>query len=139
MATEIPEISRKRNYWLLFLFGILSIIHYVGVWDALRLSDEVVDSVSMSPLLQIITNLTWALTFTWITILLALRKSWGKIRAFWLLVGFIIYSALRLLIFSKADYDSQRAPFLIALSVIILIVFVLLRIVRTLVVHSEPK
>lgn len=139
MATEILEISRKRNYWLLLLFGILSIIHYVGVWNALRLSDDVANSVSMSPVLQIITNLTWALTFTWITIHLAQRKLWAKIRAFWLLVGFIIYSALRLLIFSEADYDSQRAPFIIALSVIILIVFALLRIARTLIVQSEPK
>jgi hypothetical protein len=132
-------ISRSPNYWLIAIAGLMAIIHFTAVWEILTLSQGVANKVSLPPLIQVAANLTWAVTFTWITIHLAQCKSWATMRAFWLLVGFIVYSVLRLLIFSEADYDSQRAPFLIALSVIILIVFVLLRIVRTLVVHSEPK
>jgi hypothetical protein len=132
-------ISRSPNYWLVAIAGLMAIIHFTAIWEVLTLSQSVAVKVSLPPLIQVALNLTWALTFTWITIHLAQRKLWAKIRAFWLLVGFITYSALRLLIFSEADYDSQRAPFIIALSVIILIVFALLRIARTLIVQSEPK
>jgi hypothetical protein len=132
-------ISRSPNYWLVAIAGHMAIIHFTAIWEVLTLSQSVAVKVSLPPLIQVALNLTWALTFTWITIHLAQRKLWAKMRAFWLLVGFIIYSALRLLIFSEADYDSQRAPFIIALSVIILIVFALLRIARTLIVQSEPK
>jgi hypothetical protein len=68
---------------------------------------------------EFIISIGWALLFAWITFnLLRLR---ARRTASWALLGFVTYSLLRLLLFARADYDQQRLPFLITLTVLILV------------------
>ena len=71
--------------------------------------------------LSIVTSIIWALTFTWLTISLIKRKEQSANRALWVLNGFVLYSALRLLIFTQADYDRQRLPLVLMIALIIFV------------------
>jgi uncharacterized oligopeptide transporter (OPT) family protein len=58
-------------------------------------------------------------------------------RAAWVLIGFIAYTALVAVVFSRADYDRQRMPFLLVLIGVALSMFLIAR--RLLTVGDDEK
>lgn len=100
------------------LLGQLGFILYL-----INLPTEIVSQLTFPRDVQLILGVAWLILFAWGMI------GWvkGKIfRAVWLICGFIIYSLLQLVIFSQADYDRQREPFLL-----VVIGFVLILIIAT--------
>lgn len=86
---------------------------------------QVPPELTLPPLFDPIGGSAWAILFAWITIdLLRLR---ARRRAGWMLLGFVTYSLLRLFLFARADYDQQRFPFLLVLTALILLGWVILR------------
>ncbi|PJF26444.1 MAG: hypothetical protein CUN53_07810 [Phototrophicales bacterium] len=73
----------------------------------------------MSAPLEFVASLLWAGGFA----LLALQR---RARPIWLaLIGFAAYSAARIVIFARADYDRGRVPLLLIIIGLIMIVLTL--------------
>jgi hypothetical protein len=87
----------------------------VNAVRALRLTPD----VSLSAPLEFVASLLWAGMFA----LLALRR---RARPIWLaLIAFAVYSAARIVIFARADYDRGRVPVLLIIIGLIMIVLTL--------------
>lgn len=120
----------KKRRGLIALMTLLAIIQAGSVVRLLRLPDGVANNMALSPTIQTIGSFFWALIFTWAAYSLLSGSHREVKRALWLLIGFILYSVLRLLLFAQADYDRQRFPFLIVMSAAGLIIIVSVSLVR---------
>lgn len=114
---------------LLFVLVLLTLHQLGAVLTVLRLPDDVVASLSLPVWVQVVAGSVWTLIFGWTTVLL-FRRMMRPMRALWLVAVFILYSLLRLLLFTRADYDRQRLPFLI---VVVMGVVVGMTLIRTIV------
>lgn len=99
---------------ILVLFQIISALH------VLQLPESIRTVVQFAPWLQAVLAFVWVLCFS-VAIVAHLRRDqratqWGNV----LIIGFFGYSLLRLIIGASADYDRQRLPLLIAITLIIL-------------------
>jgi len=115
----------RRPRWLLFVLFLLVVYHVGAVIRALQLPTDTAEQLSLSPSLLLMTGVTWALLFGWVTIGLVRRKRGSVKRALMLIAVFIIYSALRLVVFTQSVYDRQRLPFLLMIFLLLLIGVVL--------------
>lgn len=129
-----PSPNLPRNgcfYRLLWLSTALMALVQVGlVWRAAQIPPELAAQVSLSLPLEFVGGLLWALIFALVTLWLVLRRRGALRAAGWTLVVFALYNGARWLVFTRADYDRQRLPFLgIAafVFVIIMVVFVVRR------------
>lgn len=95
--------------------AFLAIHQAVNAIRALRLPSD----VSLSAPLEFIASVIWAGGFA----LLAVRR---RARPIWLaLIGFAAYSAARIVLFARADYDRGRVPLLLIVIGVIMIVLTL--------------
>jgi 4-amino-4-deoxy-L-arabinose transferase-like glycosyltransferase len=106
----------RRPVWLIIVMLLLT-LHQIGaILHALQIPSETAQSLSLPPSIQIIAASFWALIFAHTTISLLQRRRQIVKRAFLQIAVFIGYSVLRLFIFAQSDYDRQRLPFLLALT-----------------------
>jgi hypothetical protein len=107
---------------LIVLTGLLALYQVGAALQAMRLTDEMVSVVSLSPPLEFVAGILWALIF--IAAFFGLLQ--GRQRAVRFaglsIIGFATYSALRLLLFARADYDRQRLPILLVTTALMLII-----------------
>lgn len=101
----------------------MALYHGLGIVHVMQLPENVAGQLSFPPALQIIIGIFWITLSGIVWVRLVRRQSQGVRFAIWLIVGFLIYSGLRIVLFSQSDYDQQRVPFLLV-SVISIIVFV---------------
>lgn len=120
----------KKRRGLAALMTLLVITQAGFVVRLLRLPDGVGGDLALSPIAQMIGAGFWALIFAWAAYSLLSGQRRGVNRALWLVIGFILYSVLRLLLFAQADYDRQRFPFLIVVSAAGLVFIVSVHLVR---------
>lgn len=107
------------------LLGLVLILLILGqavaILRLLTLSPEITAQLTFPPVIQIVIGVTWIFAFGWGMIGLVGGK---RFRAILTICGFIIYSLLQLVIFSQADYDRQREPFLLAVIGFVLILII---------------
>ena len=64
----------------------------------------------------------WGVVFAIIVLGLLRRLHWATRWAGWLIIGFAIYKAAHIAVFAQADYDQRRVPFLLFMTLLILII-----------------
>lgn len=107
------SVNRPRR-WLL-IFTALALFQFGAAYRALSLPAD----VSLLPPLEFAAGVIWGIIFAALGWQSAHRR-WLRINVL-ALVAFIVYSVVRLTIFSRADYDRNRLPFLWVVMSIILI------------------
>lgn len=128
--SEQSQNSPKRYGCLLSILAILSLYQILFAFRVLMDSGLYGDSLSLSPILQAGIAILWVILFLIALIRLARGKRYGLGYSAWLILSFIIYGALRTILFAQADYERNRIPFLAISTILILIVPVLLLLRR---------
>ncbi len=118
MADTSHEPIRRR-WWLIVLAAGLTLMQTGAALRALQVPPELAGQISLLPPLEFVAGGLWALLFAFITANL-LRKRAVRF-ALMGLSAFLVYSAARLLLFTEADYDQNRLPFLVLLTVCLLV------------------
>lgn len=139
LMSKAPVLSR-RLYWLMTLLGILLLFQLSAAARALQVPPELAVQVSLPMPLQFVAGILWAVASLVILVRLWQRRPGSAQIAGWLIIAFCIYSLLRLLLFTQADYDRGRLPFLMVLTIIILLLPVigLIRRTRVRLLDGEP-
>jgi hypothetical protein len=134
-------VPPRRIYWLMTLLGILVLFQASAAWRALQVPPKLAVEISLPMSLQFVTGALWAGAALVVLRQLWLRQPGSGRRAGWLLVGFSIYTLLRLLLFAQADYDRERLLFLAILTVLFLLLPViwLARRTRARLLDGEPS
>jgi hypothetical protein len=66
--------------------------------------------------------LFWVVAAVWVGRTLWQRQPRARVYTAGLMIGFALYSLLRLIVFTQADYDRQRLPFLSIITSLILLI-----------------
>jgi hypothetical protein len=115
MTNDITTHSRGHGcgYWLLALLTTLLAVVTLGMAvQAVTLPPELAAQISLLLPLEIVAGTLWACVFAWAMWRLICGKSGAVSLALGSILAFVTYSAVRLLIFARADYDRGRLPFL---------------------------
>jgi hypothetical protein len=112
----MPENVRRAYPLLVVVFtAVLALIEAGAAVEALRMPAELAAQVSVPVALEVIGGVVWALVFAVVTFRLARRDARAGLLTAWALIAFSIYTVARLLLFTQADYDRQRLPFLLVI------------------------
>jgi hypothetical protein len=132
-ANPTPTRTRKRARLLILLTALLACVQFGAAMRALQVPPTVAEKISLPLLLDFIASLLWTLISLAVMVLLWRRVRRARLYAAWLAIGFSIYSLLRLLLFSQAEYDRGRFPFLLVVVALLTILPVayIVRIRRT--------
>lgn len=103
---------------LLLIFVILALFQIISAVNVLQLPAGLAADVAFPPILQAIFAMIWALLFTLTIVRVVRGKRYRLGYSGLLLLGFIAYSAGRLLIFAQADYDRGRWPVLLVIVIL---------------------
>ena len=129
-----PHLTRA----LTLLTALLALFQIVSVIRVLNLPDDLAGQVSLVIPLEVIAGLLWAGIFA-LTFLALVRKRIHALRyTGWALLGFVLYSIARLLVFSRADYDRGRLPFLWVVAVATLCIPVIF-LIRAAWIRRHPR
>jgi len=120
-ANLTPARPRKRSRLLILLTALLAVVQLGTAVRALQIPDALVSQISLPVPLEFIASLLWMLLSLTVLVILWRRERRARLYAAWLAVGFSIYSLFRLLLFSQADYDRGRFPFLLIVIAVLLI------------------
>jgi len=121
--------SQSRHRWLLILLGLLTLYHVVDLFRLARLPDEILDTTSLPIAFRLVTGVTWVGLFAWGMLGVVRGYRGGVRRARYLIVGFVLYTVARLVVFTRAEYDRQRLPFVLAVLAFLMITFVVVRLI----------
>jgi uncharacterized membrane protein YhaH (DUF805 family) len=119
MVSQRQGFARHAR-WTLLLTSVLAAVQIVAVFQALRPPANRVSS-SIPAGAQAVVSSLWALAFLAGAAALIAHRPHALKRVLWLMCGFLFYSVLRLVVFTRADYDRQRLPLLLAVSILVLI------------------
>jgi hypothetical protein len=109
----------RRSRTLLALITFLMLFQAGAVLHVLQIPGELVTQISLPPTLELIANIAWAFFAAAVWVGLWTRRVGMEKKAVWLLVGFSVYSLLRLIVFVRADYDRGRLGFLTLMVILI--------------------
>jgi len=115
----------SRPWRLIALTAALTLMQIGAMVRAVSMPDNLADRVSLFVPLEFAAASLWALIFAWVTVNLIRTRAIPPAR--WVLAGFGIYSTVRLLVFAQADYDQNRLPFLLVVTLLALFVIFFLR------------
>ncbi len=112
----------RPRFWLLWLVWVvvLTLFQIGAAIQVLQIPENVVEQISLSLPFEFVVSIVWSLVFGWLAVVIvrnhhhALRYTIGAT------VGLIAYRALHRIIFSRADYEQGRIPFLVAIIVVII-------------------
>lgn len=113
-------MTTSRHPFLIFLCAILALFQITNALAVLQLPGVVASAVSIPGVLQVVLSAGWALLFLIAAVSLVTRKHAGPRLAGGLFLAFVMYSLLRLVIFARADYDRERLPSLLIVTVLLL-------------------
>jgi D-alanyl-lipoteichoic acid acyltransferase DltB (MBOAT superfamily) len=123
----------RRNRPLLALVLLLALFQAGAVARASQTPASLAEMVHLPAALNLAMSLIWSLFAATVFILLWTRHKRAPAYAAALLLGFILYSAARLALFTQADYDRGRLPLLVVASLVLACIpgIMLLRYRRT--------
>lgn len=113
-------MNASRHPFLILVCLILALFQIITALAVLQLPDAVAPAVSIPGMLQVVLSACWALVFFTVAVRLFYRKRRSVWQAGGWMVLFVLYSLLRLVVFARADYDRERLPFLIIITVLLL-------------------
>lgn len=124
----------RRPYLRIIIIGLLILYQLGSLFSLSQLPDAIAAQVVPSVEIQFIITIFWL-----VALIAGFRSLWimsksGKLRSLWLIYGFGLYVIIRQIVFTQADYDRQRVPFVVFVGIfftIIFILFSLLRMART--------
>jgi hypothetical protein len=116
----MPSHAHRRPHWLIILIVSLALFQLGAAIRTLQVPDALAAQITLPLPLEFIVGILWALVFAWLTPNLIRLKSNARRHTVWAVIGFAVYSVARLLLFTQADYDRQRLPFLLIATVLIL-------------------
>ena len=122
----VSQPSSPRRWRLIVLTAALALFQAVAAARTFTVPPQLTAQLSLPLPLEFVAGLWWALLFTFITVNLVQTRSQAVRWTGWALAGFIVYSFVRLLLFTQADYDRERLPFLLVLTLLSVIVVALL-------------
>jgi hypothetical protein len=114
------EMPRRRRFIVVSVF--ISVFQILSAIRVLQIPDELAVQVSLALPLEFVMGALWGLTFALASVLLVQNRRYALRYTLWLIVGFVLYSTTRLLVFTRADYDRQRLPFLLAVTLVIVLI-----------------
>ncbi len=126
VTADTQPDSLPRRWRLIVLAVALALFQAVAAARTLTVPPELAAQLSLPLPLEFAAGVWWALLFTFIAVNLVQMKPQAVRWMGWALVGFIVYSFARLLLFAQADYDRERLPFLLVLTLLSVIVAALL-------------
>lgn len=115
----------SRPYGLISVMVLLMIYNIGAVVSAWQLRDIV---SSNAVWLHIVGSVFWIGVFIWVTSSLW-RGERSKHRALMLIIAFALYNIVRLGVFTQAEYDRQRLPFVLVMTILIVIGLLMLRLI----------
>lgn len=122
------HLPPARRRWLIALLLSLTLFQAGAALRALQRPPELAGLVVLPPALEMVAAVLWALCFAAALIALVRRSTHALRYNGWLLSAFVLYSAARLALYTRADYDMQRLPLLLALAGgLIVIMFIVFR------------
>lgn len=111
--------GRPRFWQLWLMWTLLMTLFQIGaVLRVLQLPGNVVEQISLSLPFELGISILWALVFGWAVWTIVWNHRHALRYTVGITIGFIVYSTLHRIIFSRADYDQGRIPFLVAIIVI---------------------
>ena len=111
-----------RHWGLISLAALIALIETGGFIRSIQFLPALAALVSLNPLMEMVAGALWALLFAVITVNLLRRR--GTRAAIVAFSSFLLYSIARLWIFTRADYDQQRLPFLGVAALCLLVIAV---------------
>ena len=101
-------------WWLCALTTALALFQGAAAGRALALSPALGAAVSLPGALGFVAASAWALLFALLTVNLWRLRPSAVRHTTVALIAFVLYSAARLALYARADYDQQRLPFALA-------------------------
>ncbi len=104
---------------------LLALVQVGAAVRALTLPPDLATQISLLPALEFLVAGMWAGVFAFQAWLLmrSADKRRARRRTVVMLGAFVVYTVARLAVFAQADYDRNRLPFLLLLTVIVLFIF----------------
>ena len=102
------------------LTAFLALMQAVTAIRALQIPPELAALVSVPIALDFAAGVIWAVLAALVVAMLIQRHSAARLGAAWLWAGYLVYAALRWLLFVRADYDANRLPLLLVIMVLLL-------------------
>lgn len=125
---KLNRPMQNPGCWILFT-GIFAVFQIISAIRVLYLPVSIRQTLSLSPTVDAVVHLALAALLISGAIGLARRRRFALGYTGWVIVAGIIYRIIRLLVFTQADYDAGRVPFLVAIAFMLLAlpVFILAR------------
>ena len=121
MNTDKQPSLPRRKRWLIVLVTLLALFQAGAALRTLQIPGDLAAQISLIPPLEVVASAFWAVAAAWVDWMLWKRRPDAVPKALWLMIGFSIYSFGRLLLFTRADYDRGRLPFLTLITAIIVL------------------
>jgi FtsH-binding integral membrane protein len=110
-------IGRKRQ--VMVITAVLAVFQFGAAYRVSRVPDDLAVQISLRLPQEFVAAILWGMILSAVT--WRVYKSGSVRTGVYALVVFIVYSVARLLVFTRADYDQHRFPFLIGLTIVVLI------------------
>lgn len=110
----------RRSRWLILLTALLALFQMGAVIHALQLPPDLALQLPFSPALNMVAGVIWSLIALFITLRLIQQQPGAGQGAAWLWAAFGVYTVVRLVLFTRADYDLGRLPFLLVVSALLI-------------------
>lgn len=110
----------RRSRWLILLTALLAFFQMGAVIHALQLPPDLALQLPFSPALNMVAGVIWSLIALFITLRLIQQQPGAGQGAAWLWAAFGVYTVVRLVLFTRADYDLGRLPFLLVVSALLI-------------------
>ncbi len=128
---------QKHPFWLIILTCFMMLYQIFWLLSVLQLEDELKNQISLSVPIEVIVSVAIVTFFTFSLRALAGSSQWAM-RYTIVGIGILSITILtRLIIYTEADYDRQRLPFLIIIITVVCCLAVLPKILRH--IHKSTK
>jgi hypothetical protein len=130
---QLNNSSQKHfRRWLFAAMLVLALFQIGETISATGQSASIAENMSLSSRARLIAGIFWALLFGLDVVLIVRRTRRALTYTVALLMIYAMYSVARVIIFTQADYNRQRLPFLIAVILIFLSIpfFLSIRLMR---------
>jgi hypothetical protein len=115
-------IDQTAPRWLAALTALLALLQAGAAWRAVQLPQDIAALTSLSVPLELIAGVAWAAAFALVTFRVLNHHPNALRQSAWMFMGWVVYNMTRLVIFTQADYDRQRLPFLLIAAGIVLLI-----------------
>jgi hypothetical protein len=105
---------------------LLALFQVGAALNTLRRPPDLAAQVSLNPALEVVAGALWALLALVVLVRLLQGVPGAGGGAAWLLAACGVYAVIRLVMFTRAEYDQGRLPFLLAFSTVLIAIPVVL-------------